>query len=302
MIKSKKIFSLVLGYELKTIDNIIECLEDEQKRGKYYNPYKVKKSGGKFRVIAPSRGELKKIQARIHENIFSHIQLPFYVTGSLKRRSGVINGKIHSGKKYHFQTDLVNFFGFVSYRNVLKALKMLGFSHDVAFYITKLTTYDGHLPQGVCTSPFLANLVGLNIDDAMLDFCKSRNITYSRYVDDLTFSSQSDFKDELKIFLSGIIAQGFIYSYRKTKYKIGSIDVTGTKVTNEGIKGTDKQYGRALLIDTKSSSFKGLVGHLEYVEEINDKFNLTTYRNENIFLRFPTRLFPYMNFKKKESK
>jgi hypothetical protein len=64
----------------------------------------------------------------------------------------------------------------------------LGFGPDACGLLTKLTTWEGQLPQGVPTSTALANLVLMRVDWRILSLQKTHAFNYTRWVDDLTFS------------------------------------------------------------------------------------------------------------------
>src|SRR5690606_32967363 len=98
----------------------------------------------------------------------------------------------------------------------------------------KLTTWKYELPQGTPTSSHLANLVFLETDFRLIELCNQNNIVYTRYVDDLTFSSSICFKHLLNDILYIVISGGFKISYRKTKYE-GFQNITGIDVFNNYI-------------------------------------------------------------------
>jgi RNA-directed DNA polymerase len=95
----------------------------------------------------------------------------------------------------------------------------LKFSPHLAHWLTKLTTWDHELPQGTPTSTHIANLVFLDTDIQLINLCNANNITYTRYVDDLTFSSPQDFKHLLNDILNIVIVNDFKLSYRKLSTK-----------------------------------------------------------------------------------
>jgi len=64
--------------------------------------------------------------------------------------------------------------------------------------IIDLCTYNGYTAQGFPTSPTLANIAMRGFDISMSEYCKQNNIQYTRYADDLAFSSKSIDKKELK--------------------------------------------------------------------------------------------------------
>ncbi len=60
------------------------------------------------------------------------------------------------------------------------------------------------MPQGTPTSSYLANIVELGFDEKLLEVCNENNITYNRYVDDLTFSVKQDFQELIMRFIGSI--------------------------------------------------------------------------------------------------
>lgn len=209
---------------------------------RYYNEWieekTDKKTGGlkkykdgtiKKRIIRPSLRELKLIQRIIKDRILAPIQLPGCVHGGVKGRSNITNAKAHQGKKFQFTTDLQDFYPNISSQRVYYAFLKLKFSPHLSYWLTKLTTWKFELPQGTPTSTHIANLVFLETDLQLIEFCRTHEITYTRYVDDLTFSSQKDFRPFLNDILDIVVSNGFKLSYRKTKYS-GNQTITGIDV------------------------------------------------------------------------
>ena len=167
----------------------------EVKKDKTTGNLKTYKDGTvKTRVIRPSYKRLKVIQSAIKRNILSKIELPSNVHGGVKKRSNITNAKEHQGNKFKFTTDFQEFYPSVSFDRVYSMFLLLGYSNHIAHWLTKLTSKDFELPQGTPTSTHIANIVFLPIDKKLIRLCEENVITYTRYVDDLTFSSQQDFK------------------------------------------------------------------------------------------------------------
>ena len=248
--------------QLKLLASILYCTPIEieylsENIDSYYNKWveaKKDKATGKLktysdgtpkkRIIRPSLGQLKAIQKSIRINILSKAELPDNIHGGIKKKSNITNAKKHQGNKYQFATDLQDFFPSVNHRQIYKLFLTLGYSNYIAHWLTKLTSIEFELPQGTPTSTAIANLVFLEIDKNLIALCQSNQITYTRFVDDLTFSSQKDFRFLTTEIINIVKRGGFKISYRKTKYE-GSQILTGIKVFNNYIDAPKKIKAKA---------------------------------------------------------
>jgi RNA-directed DNA polymerase len=191
--------------------------------------------------------------------------LPENIHGGIKGKDNITNTKLHKGKKYHLVTDISDFFPSISNREVFRMLKDYGFSNDVAHILTKLTTYLGKVPQGAPTSTGIANLVFSKVDKILIDFCEQNHIIYSRFVDDLSFSSDKDFKPLVNQIISIITSFGFKINRRKTHYKVGPVDITGINVRNNCLRPTKELLLRHR---HKKSSPSSKEGRNRYIKRI----------------------------------
>lgn len=258
----------ILNYSLEELEDICQDI-NANRRKHYYSYKKIKRKGGKVKIreIDPSRQSLRDIQNRINGKLLSKINFPPHIHGSVKGKSNISNAKCHRTKKFHFLTDLSSFFPSVTCSMVFQSLREYGYSPDVAHIITKLTTINGHLPQGTPTSSALANLVGLKFDYPILELCKQHGITYTRYVDDLTFSCNEDFKEISQEILNIISQAEFKYSHKKTLYKEGKVEITGCLVkTNGKLALTAKQEAKLEDLNLPPKSRAGLEGYRKLVE------------------------------------
>ncbi len=282
-----KKFSAIVGFKPDFIIQLTNEIDTyysewvEKKIDKKTGDFKRYKDGTiKERVIRPSKGVLKTIQTRIKNRILSKIELPINVHGGVKKRSNISNAKPHQGKKYHFTTDLQDFYPSISSRHVYETLLSLGYSSHFSRLITKLTTWKYELPQGTPTSTHLANLVFLKTDIALIEFCNNLGITYTRYIDDLTFSSHQDFRPYLNTILEIVKSGGFNISYRKTKYK-GEQNITGINVFLHKIDAPQKIIERAAREKEINSKLKPLTNYLNYIRKTNTR-KRATYRQQKI--------------------
>ena len=217
----------------------------------------------KQRIIRPSFKRLKQIQKLIKINILGKVELPDNIQGGIKKKSNITNAKKHQGNKYQFATDLQDFFPSITHKQIYNLFLSLGYSNHIAHWLTKLTSIEFELPQGTPTSTAIANLVFYEIDKKLIILSKTNGITYTRFVDDLTFSSSQDFRSLTVQMLDIVRAGGFNISYRKTKYQ-GNQTLTGIIVFNNYIDAPDK-------IKSKAKEEKKKV--------ISEKAPFTTYLN-----------------------
>lgn len=192
------------------------------------------------RIINPPKDELKSIQKRINRYITNHIPMPEYAFGGIKGKDNIQNAKLHKGQKYVFQTDLRDFYPFITCKMVYNMFVDKGFSADVASKLTKLTTYNGHLPQGAPTSTTIANLVFEPTGQKLQKLAIQHNLRFSTFVDDVTMSSQNPFQELTPEIIRILREDGFRISQNKTTYKSGITEVTGVRLPNNSMTTTKK--------------------------------------------------------------
>ncbi|MFX3625826.1 MAG: reverse transcriptase family protein [bacterium] len=265
----------IIGIEPSIVRNVVENIDSfyhewyENKLDKKTGDFKRYKDGTKKqRVLRPSLKELKLIQKRIKDKILTSIELPVNIHGGVKKKTNITNARLHKGKKYQFTTDLQDFYPNISSKFVYETFVGLGFSTHFSHWLTKLTTWKYGLPQGAPTSTHMANLVFLNTDKELIKLCEKHNITYTRYIDDLTFSSQQDFKPILNEILSIITGYGFKISYRKTNYKSGQ-SITGIKALLHKIEAPKTIEEKAKAESNSTSTSKPYTNYLSNINKVN---------------------------------
>jgi len=249
---TKNQFLQIIGCSEDILNKILNNIENyyyefEELKYNEDKSIKIKKGVIQKRYYNPSCKELREIQDKIQAKILSTIELIPNILGGTKGNSNVKNAAIHKGKKYRFQTDLTNFFPSVSPNMVFNALRRKGISKQVSNLITKLTTFktkdswrEKSLPQGPPTSPQLSNIVFESIDLKILNLIENKNIYYTRWIDDLTFSSNEDFSNILNNILSLIGRNGLKVSRKKTTYRKNKSVITGVVAGMSSLKVTNK--------------------------------------------------------------
>ncbi len=158
---------------------------------RHYTPYEIpKKTVGKTRSIVIPSLHLKTLQKRINREIFSHVVYPPYLFGGIDGKDYVQNAKEHSAAHVVIALDVKDFYPSISLERVKNIFQyFLKFSPEVSDLLAKLTTYEGKVPQGACTSSHLANLVLHDVEYHLAQYCKKAELVYTRLLDDITISS-----------------------------------------------------------------------------------------------------------------
>ena len=275
MIKTTKHLSYTLKIKFSEIETIVKNIDsfyyqkEEIKKDKAGN-LKIKNGKIQKRILNPSVRRLKIIQKRINKSILQKLDMPDYAYGGIKGRDNIQNAKKHQGKKFNFTTDLKNFFPSINHKQVFEMFRSFDFSPTVAHYLTQLTTYKGHLPQGAPTSSIVSNLVFIKTGKKLEKFSKENRITFTSLIDDLTFSAPIDFKDKAGFIIDTIIADGFKISHNKTFYKTKHPIVTGLVVKNNKISLTDAYKIKLQVKEGKTEAqIKGLELYAERVQSMN---------------------------------
>ena len=253
-----------------SVDNFYYT-KNEPKLDKDNNP-KFKNGVQLFRTLNPSIDKLKIVQSKIQKNIISKIELPDYAYGAVKGRDNVKNALRHRGKKYNFTTDLSNYFPTITNKQVYEMFTSNGFSPTVSRILTKLTTYNGKVPQGAPTSPTISNLVFVKTGIKLIYLAEQNNLTFTTFIDDLTFSSKKDFKELIPEILEIVIADDFIISHQKTFYKTYRPSVTGVIVTNNYLYLTEKFKNKLSNLEGKTEEqILGLKNYADKIKKANIK-------------------------------
>jgi RNA-directed DNA polymerase len=185
-----KILAYILGISPKLIYAMAHL------PNKYYRNFSIPKRSGGKRTISSPRVFLKVVQKWILINILYKRPVQDFVTGFVPGKGTLDNAAFHVGKDHVVRMDIEDFFPSVRYASVKQVFQAFGFKPDVVSVLSRLTVLDGKLPQGAPTSPCLANLVFSTADEAIQNLALGKNVTYSRYADDLTFSSNAPFDAE----------------------------------------------------------------------------------------------------------
>lgn len=206
-------------------------------KGRYREFYIPKRSGGRRRISAPRTGTYKYMLHALNLLLGSLYTPSLSAMGFAPGRSIVTGAEKHVGQHYVFNTDLRDFFPSVRRARVKARLLLppFGFTEEVAIAVAGLCTVrveapgdDGQparpiyvLPQGAPTSPLLTNAVCDRLDRRLTGLARRCGANYTRYADDITFSSPHNLYVEGSAFraeLARILAvEGFEMNEAKTR-------------------------------------------------------------------------------------
>ena len=239
----EEIAPFCVGWALTDKVGDIRRMAQARFRSLMYKEFDIpKRSGGTRRITAPT-GKLKDIQRCISAIVAPYYRTPECVHGFAEGRSVATNARNHTGRNYVLNIDLKDFFPTITYTRVMKSLQELGFNEEVSDIISRLCTipmwderkemWRNALPQGSPSSPLLSNIVCSSLDQRLSALAKRYGVTYSRYADDMTFSSDHSVYARDGLFfkeLEDIVrSSGFKINEKKTRLqKKGSRqEVTG---------------------------------------------------------------------------
>ena len=272
----------------------------------HYKRFTIAKKSGGTRLISAPQPKLKKAQHWILENILEQIQVHENAHGCVKGRSIKSNALPHVNKAVVINQDLKNFFPTITYTRIKGMFKSFGYSEQVAVIFALLCSEpkileldvlgkdyfaqrgDRFLPQGSPCSPAIANVICKKLDHRLNGLAHKYGFTYSRYVDDVTFSGTHEQYKHISALLkySGKIIREENFTLHPEKLRIMKKgvkqEVTGVVVNEKPNmdRATLKRF-RALLhqierdgIQDKTWTGKGNVlaqihGYANHVFQIN---------------------------------
>ncbi|MDM5352029.1 reverse transcriptase family protein [Lysinibacillus sphaericus] len=193
MYSEKYFYTKIL--QLESHDEMRTYIDKE----KAYNQFETKVNGKTRHIDAIDRESgLYLLQRRLLDNFLCDIPLPDCVCGFVKGKSYLDFLTPHCNKKFYLRLDIKDFFSSLKVEKVKEVLmEYVNTTNiidraNIINAITYIVTFNRSLPQGAVTSPQLSNIIFRRLDIRIRKYCRKFNITYTRYADDLLFSSNSD--------------------------------------------------------------------------------------------------------------
>ena len=196
----------ILGFQSSKLSYILYKLPDSEK----YHTFEVPKKNGSTRIIQAPDPRLKTLQRRLADVLYvcsneinkKESRRPLS-HGFKKGYSIYSNAKCHKNRRYVLNFDLEDFFPSINFgrvRGYFIKNRDFELEEQVATTIAKIACHNNELPQGSPCSPVVSNLIAHLLDVRLVRIAKKYKCTYSRYADDITFStSQKDFPTDIAI-------------------------------------------------------------------------------------------------------
>ena len=235
------------------------------------------------RILNVPNLSLKVVQKWILKEILEKIFVSEQAMAFVPNKNGLReNAERHKKNIFLLEMDITNFFGTITEQQVYTLFCNIGYNSKVAGILANLCTYNNYLPQGAVTSPYIANLVCYHMDARINGYCSRKDIVYTRYADDLTFSSDNRMLlNKIEKFIKYIVTdEGFTINDKKTRYLSNDVKKTVTGITiNDDSIHVDKKFKRDLraqiycsikLKDYQNNS--QILGKIAYVNSIEKGF------------------------------
>ena len=287
---SRAALAAILEIEHKDLTYLFYAKQEADR----YTSFSIPKKRGGLRVINAPIPQIKSLQRKLADK-FEECLDEITKTSVGKRnpashgfrpgKSILTNASVHRNRRYVFNIDLKDFFPTVTGKRIRGFLikdRDFGLHKDVATIIAHIACFDNRLPQGSPCSPVISNLIAGILDLHLSRLAKSWGCSYTRYADDITFSTnQKDFPSEIAycdandphswtigIQLSGLINKaGFELNPLKTRmqYRTSRQEVTGLVVNKKVNVTTEyrklvRAYLFALINDGKFTLKKPVKG------------------------------------------
>ncbi|MGC4035963.1 MAG: reverse transcriptase family protein [Chitinophagaceae bacterium] len=271
----------------------------------HYIRFSVPKKSGGRRVISAPMPKLKTLQYWILENILNKVPVHAAANGFVTTKSILSNASHHIGKEVVINVDFKDFFPTINYKRVKGIFVKLGYSEKIATVLALVctepereeATLDGKkyfvatnkrtLPQGAPTSPAITNIICYKLDCRFKGMADKLQFSYTRYADDLSFSSDGNVLtkriQQLLWRTKKIIAdEGFTIHPKKVKVmrKGARQEVTGIVVNKKpGINRETLHRFRALLQQIAKNGIEGkkwkggntideIIGYANFVAQV----------------------------------
>lgn len=222
----------------ETLSNILRLSRagsDELLRrcaSEYHSRWEPKPDGSFRRIEAPTK-QLKSAQRRVLKWLAKRVPIHPASRTDGPRRGIIAYAADHAGKELVVRIDIQRFYPSVNFGRVRALLCRHVPDPELAAQLTRLCTRRRALPQGAPTSTLLGNAVLFALDVALSRFSVQLGATYSRWIDDLTFSASHSFAEHIPAVVQLVSSHGFKVAKQKTRIMpCSGVQIVGGLIVN----------------------------------------------------------------------
>ena len=274
------------GFSIDSPDDLLKLIpiplaeleEMATARARFYNKFPKIKPNGSVRIIYDPREPLRGAQLQIKSKILDAVPLLSCVHGGVRGHDIRDNARPHVGKRVVYSVDLKNFFPSLRPTIVSDIFSSLGFGPRIVTALAAITTFDRHVPQGAITSTGIANLALRRVDTRLYALAQRQGFSYTRWVDDLTFSGSARLLDFRNLICRIVADEGFeLNPDKKFTMPAGNRQTVTGIVVNEklNLSRDEREAIRELALHARVSRKPGNVapsrvrGKIAWMAQIN---------------------------------
>lgn len=258
-----------------------------------YKVYKIAKRNGKgTRTIAHPSKELKNVQWCLLDMLKKLLPISRSAMAYQKGIGIKDNAKVHVQSRYLLKMDFSNFFPSITPDLLFDVLsrKNIKFTNDEARLLRGLLFWkpvrNGGLilSIGAPTSPLVSNSLLCRFDEKIHGVCVKNNVFYTRYADDLTFSTNEkgvlfEFPELVQGVLASELSGNITINHEKTVFssKAHNRHVTGITLTNDSLLSIGRERKRNIsaavhhyltgrLTEEQIASLQGKISFARHIE------------------------------------
>jgi RNA-directed DNA polymerase len=268
----------------------------------YVKLIKIKKRNGDYRYVYQPSKKLKIIQYWLIENIFKYLKVHPAAMAFESGKSTKINALCHKKGRFFLKLDFKDFFPSICFKDLEPIIRNEAKSSingtpintNELLEIIKLSCFykDDKLPIGYPTSPVISNIVMYKFDSliesALREVTLYGGVTYTRYADDITVSTDkkgacNTIQQLIVKTLQNMPSPCLTLNLTKTHFVSssgGTAQVTGLRLCHDGHLTIHRKYKnriRSMLFhfekgELSPDKIASLKGHLNYIRHVDGAF------------------------------
>ncbi len=236
---------------------------------------------GKSREVQVPKSTLEQVHKRLF-NLLKRIETPEYLHSGVKKRSHITNAMAHEEGSALVKLDIKKYYLSTKREAVYQFFRSCLFcSPDVSKIVTNLACVNDHIPTGSPLSQILAFFSSLPMFEKIGELSATNQITFTVYVDDLTFSGNTvsgAFIWEVKKLIH---SYGYQYHKEFSRPPEKTKLVTGVAINDKGLHVQNKHHEaiHELYVEYIEGSLKPenkakLLGMLSFASQVSRRYEL----------------------------